>query len=137
MTIPNGVTVIGDHAFYYCDSLTSVTIPNSVTVISNYAFYACTNLASITIPNSVTNIGDNSFLGIRKLFYKGNASEWTMIDGGVNLTVSTVYYYSESEPTESGNWWHYDENDNAVIWDDSNSDPEEKPEDILPPQLII
>ena len=55
------VTSIGDHAFYECSSLRSITIPNSVTSIENYAFYGCTSLNSITIPNSVTSIGENAF----------------------------------------------------------------------------
>ena len=50
------VTSIGEWAFYYCSSLTSVTIPNSVTTIGNYAFNECTSLTSVTIPNSVTTI---------------------------------------------------------------------------------
>ena len=37
-TIPNSVTSIGDGAFYYCTSLTSITIPNSVTSIGMWAF---------------------------------------------------------------------------------------------------
>ena len=35
---------IGDDAFGYCTSLTSITIPNSVTSIGNLAFLGCTNL---------------------------------------------------------------------------------------------
>ena len=55
------VTSIGDHAFYSCTGLTSVTIPNSVTSIGDYAFASCTGLTSITIPNSVTSIGNSAF----------------------------------------------------------------------------
>ena len=55
------VTVVGDDAFYYCPSLTSVTIPDSVTTIGNYAFGACGGLASVTIPDSVTTIGEYAF----------------------------------------------------------------------------
>ncbi len=60
-TIPNSVTSIGDEAFEYCTSLTSVTIPNSVISIGNNAFFGCSGLTSVTIPNSVTSIGGYAF----------------------------------------------------------------------------
>ena len=59
--IKNGITSIGDWAFYNCSSLTSIEIPNSVTSIGDYAFFNCTGLTSIEIPNSVTSIGNGAF----------------------------------------------------------------------------
>ena len=61
LTIPKSVTSIGRGAFYDCSSLTSVTIPNSVTSIENQVFGWCSNLISVTIPNSVTSIGTLAF----------------------------------------------------------------------------
>ena len=66
MTIPthiNGLTVttIGEDAFAFDNSLTSVTIPNSVTSIGGFAFYECFDLMSVTIPSSVTSIGELAF----------------------------------------------------------------------------
>ena len=67
VTIGNGVTSIGDYAFYYCSGLTSVTIPNSVTSIGEQAFYGCSGLTSVTIGNGVTSIGNHAFFGCRGL----------------------------------------------------------------------
>ena len=63
IVLNDGITNIGNNAFYYCTNLTSVTIPNSVTSIGKRAFFNCKNLASVTIPNSVTSIGDEAFTG--------------------------------------------------------------------------
>ncbi len=59
--IPEGVTRIGDDAFYFCSSLVSVTIPESVTSIGRYAFCNCSSLTSVTIPEGVTSIGRSAF----------------------------------------------------------------------------
>ncbi len=90
-TIPDTVTVLCDSAFYYCESLTTLTIPASVTTIGanpfsvpklklcnrsshfyvedNVLFTAdksqliayCSTQASYSIPNSVTSIGNHAF----------------------------------------------------------------------------
>ena len=59
--IEDGITSIGEGAFGYCSSLTSVTIPKSVTSIGEEAFYDCSSLESVTILGSVTSIGDETF----------------------------------------------------------------------------
>ena len=59
--IPDSVTSIGDYAFNYCKSLTSVEIGNSVTSIGNWAFHKCNSLTSVEIGNSVTSIGAYAF----------------------------------------------------------------------------
>jgi BspA type Leucine rich repeat region (6 copies) len=61
VTTGNSVTNIGQLAFHSCTSLASVTIGNSVTSIGYAAFASCTNLTSVTIPISVTSIGNNAF----------------------------------------------------------------------------
>ena len=89
-TIPNGVTKIGNYAFFFCENLTSITIPNSVTTIEEGAFKGCDNLKTFkgelasadgrclikngeliafapggpteyTIPSGITKIGDYAF----------------------------------------------------------------------------
>ena len=61
VTIPNGVTSIGEYAFSACSSLTSINIPEGVTNIEVHTFENCSSLTSITIPNSVTSIGYGAF----------------------------------------------------------------------------
>ena len=67
ITFDGNVTKIGDSAFVFCSSLTSITIPDSVTSIGNEAFRGCSSLASITIPEGVTSIGDNAFYNCSSL----------------------------------------------------------------------
>ena len=62
-SIKEGVKVIGDRAFWICDSLRSINIPNSVTTIGNWAFRDCNSLTCITIPSSVVKIIGNPFIG--------------------------------------------------------------------------
>jgi len=67
VTIPNGVTSIDEMAFLDCSSLTSVLIPNSVMSIGELAFGRCAGLMSVTIPNSVTSIGKQVFMDCKGL----------------------------------------------------------------------
>ena len=81
--IPNGVTSIGNEAFYGCRSLTSITIPNGVTSIGASAFSSCSSLTSITIPNSVTSIGFKAFWwcdSLTNITYNGTQSQWNSIN---------------------------------------------------------
>ena len=63
VVIDNGVTGIGDFAFYNLPNLTSVSIPESVTKIGNYAFKNCNKLETVELPDSLTEVGDSTFYG--------------------------------------------------------------------------
>ena len=67
VVIENGITSIGNYAFYLCSRLTSITIPSTVTSIGEEAFYVCASLTSITIPEGVTSIRVGAFRSCRNL----------------------------------------------------------------------
>ena len=89
ITIPSSVTSIGSYAFQYCYSLSSITIPSSVTSINNYVFRYCYSLSSVTIPSSITSIGDNAFQYCYSLSSITIPSSVTSIEDSFYL-----YYYS-------------------------------------------
>ena len=63
----SGVTSIGDIAFGFCYSLSSITIPDSVTSMGYGAFSDCYSLSSITIPDGFTSIGNSAFSNCHSL----------------------------------------------------------------------
>ena len=89
VVIEDGVTSIGESAFFYCSSLTSITIPDSVTSIGDYAFFNCSSLTSITIPDSVTSIGESAFYGCSSL------TSITIPDGVTSIG-NTAFSYCSS-----------------------------------------
>lgn len=65
--VNNGVTSVGDSAFYSCSSLESVKLPESVLNIGSSAFKNCSSLNSIELPEGVTSIGNYTFQGCKSL----------------------------------------------------------------------
>ena len=111
VTIPDSVTTIGGFVFNCCSSLTSVTIGNSVTTIGEWAFVACYSLTSITIPDSVTTIGDGAFADCSSLQeFKGKfASEDSrclIVDGILNsfAPAGLTEYTIYDSVTSIGDW---------------------------------
>ncbi len=63
ISVPNSVNTIGQYAFYNCNSIKEINIPNGVTAIRSHTFFGCASLENIVTPNSVTLIEDYAFYG--------------------------------------------------------------------------
>ncbi len=61
VTIADGVTNIGNGAFYNCNGITSLIIPESVTNIGDYAFALCSSLESVSVPDKPIYISRTAF----------------------------------------------------------------------------
>ena len=61
VTIPSGITYIGQYAFYDCDNITTVVIPDTVTSVGVGAFEGCDKLASVTLSNGLAKISKYTF----------------------------------------------------------------------------
>ena len=67
VVIEEGITNIGDNAFWLCKNLINIKTSESIESIGTDAFYYCINLSDFNIPESVTSIGTDTFYGCEKL----------------------------------------------------------------------
>lgn len=55
--LPNGIKMIDDNAFRWCDSLENVNIPEGVIEIGPAAFRRCESMKTITLPSTLKIVG--------------------------------------------------------------------------------
>ena len=81
-------------AFSGCTSLTSAVVPGTIEKLFDDTFYNCTALETVYFVGTVDELID------LKIKSNTNPSAKPFSD-------ATVLYYSESEPTNAGNKWHF------------------------------
>ena len=79
VTVPDGITKIGDKAFYGNINVENVTIPEGVVSIGAGAFGECRRLNYVQMPNTVTDIGEGAFIGCTGMMSLGISSGITAI----------------------------------------------------------
>ena len=110
--IPDGVTSIGNRAFFLCKHMLSVSIPDSVTSIGDFAFHDCFNLLSVNIPDSVTSIGEGAFFSCSSLLSVNipdsvtsiGSSAFSFCSSLISVTIDgATINLPETENVETGN----------------------------------
>lgn len=108
LVLADGVTAVGNMAFYECAALTTVNLPDSVTTvgasafagcealetvrmprvqeIGNYAFSRCFSLSNVTLPDTLTAIGGYAF-------YRCTALTYIRVPSAVTSVGSSAFAY--------------------------------------------
>lgn len=97
ITLPESITHIGEYAFSYQDELKEIIIPNGVSTIGDSAFYGC-DLKRVTIPNSVQIIGEGSFACLGILSFKG---KFATEDGKALISDNTFIQYANGNKAKT------------------------------------
>ena len=61
VVLPEGMEIIGDGAFTFCDEMTKIVLPSTLKAIGKKAFSCCSSLKIINFPESLEYIGENAF----------------------------------------------------------------------------
>lgn len=104
------ITIVEGGTFQNCTALTSITIPRGVTTIGEYAFAGCTALRTVYVPRSVTTLEVACFKslfvssnGSCQIRYEGSEAEWEAITKRVgesyddNTAGEPMYWYGMGE----------------------------------------
>ena len=105
VTVPEGVTVIKNHAFDCCWQLGKVYLPDSLETIGYGAFSNCENLIEITIGSGLRSVGNCAFDycdSLRKVYYNGHQTSWDSIKFGYdnNCFYNAEFVFCESTDTK-------------------------------------
>ena len=61
LVIGDGITKIGDWAFYECENLSQITFSKTLSQIGVRSFYGCKSLTYLELPNGLIDIGSGAF----------------------------------------------------------------------------
>lgn len=115
--IPGEVKNIKPFQFSGFRKVETFILQEGIENIEQNAFANCYALQGIVLPSSISSIKEDVFVECSKLssiYYFGNQEQYKSIQ--MPKFDFDLYYYSEEEPTENGDYWHYDNNE-IVIWE--------------------
>lgn len=114
IVLPDETVAIGPSAFGGNNSIRYVDLGENVYMINQNAFSNCTRLSEIVVPSALEEVVYSAFSNCSSLsnvYYRGDETSKANIvisatdnDYFINATWN---YYSETEPTSSGNYWRF------------------------------
>ena len=97
ISIGEGVTSIGNWAFYNCNNIESIDFSKDLTHIGNYAFRNCALISAVSLPEKLSSIGDGTFNGCISLSYFSIPNNVTHI--GASAFGNTAWYNDQPDGT--------------------------------------
>ncbi|MGN0997127.1 MAG: leucine-rich repeat protein [Candidatus Ventricola sp.] len=90
VTVPGGVTAIGDSAFFKNKTLETVTLPEGLKEVGTEAFSGCTKLREASFPSTLETVGRNAFSGDNQLKHVTLPQSLTTLGVNCFLSLETV-----------------------------------------------
>ncbi|MBO7580285.1 MAG: leucine-rich repeat protein [Bacteroidaceae bacterium] len=120
IVIRDGVTRVGNRAFYQCnlDNSATVTIGKDVTHIGVEAFYGCSTLSTVILGAGVTDIQGGAFAKCSSLTWFSIPASVTFIGTGAFqscTSLADVYCYAHPDPDPLKFYWDLSGSDNFIV----------------------
>ncbi len=99
IVICEGITEIGDYAFYKCDKATKISLPKSLKSVGDFAFMGCTKIAAFEFKGNLNSIGKGAFYGCSA------AKTFSLTKGVKSIGYDAFYgtgYYNTKDIRENG-----------------------------------
>ncbi len=131
---------IGDGMFSECESLTEITIPDGITDLGEKVFEGCVNLTTVNFPGSLEYVGINCFGNCPKLKtvnFNGGQGQWEMYKGndsfdltsGVSKDQTVTVNYLPGGKCGENSYWCFDGAANILYLDSDNFEKIHTPSD--------
>ncbi len=122
ISLGEGIKEIPYRAFFGCSALKTINIPNGTEKIKENAFEDCKSMITLVLPSTLTSVENGAFKdcdALKTVFFGGTKAQFdaiTVADGNTEFKNAAVSFYSEEKPTAEGSFWHYDKNNNPILW---------------------
>lgn len=112
--IPEGVTQIGESVFPSCNGLTKIELPTTLESIGMSCFSSCQNLKEVVFKGNIKQLGNNSIYNcgkLEKLVFSGVTAIPTLGNNAFSYASSTLKIYVPDNLVDSfkaaTNWKNY------------------------------